>query len=151
MYMLISCDRSNSTLVMQLAVDVKDPKDLPKLVEGLRRLSQSDLGVQTMILDTGEHALAGDNEDHLKAGLKDLSEVHACIPIRTRDITISYRESILETSRMTATSRSPNKQSCLYFTATPLSEGVSCDIDSGKIGANDDPKARARILVDEHG
>ncbi|KAG1802443.1 elongation factor 2, partial [Suillus variegatus] len=41
--------------VVQVAVEVKNAADLPKLVEGLKRLSKSDPCVQAWIADTGEH------------------------------------------------------------------------------------------------
>jgi len=45
--------------VVQVAVEVKNANDLPKLVEGLKRLSKSDPCVMTWISPTGEHIIAG--------------------------------------------------------------------------------------------
>lgn len=56
--------------VVQVAVEVKNAADLPKLVEGLKRLSKSDPCVQTWIADTGEHIVAGAGELHLEICLK---------------------------------------------------------------------------------
>lgn len=47
-------------------------QDLPKLVEGLKRLSKSDPMVQISIEETGEHIVAGAGELHLEICLKDL-------------------------------------------------------------------------------
>ena len=49
-------------------------KDLPKLVEGLKRLSKSDPMVLCYMEDTGEHVIAGCGELHLEICLKDLQE-----------------------------------------------------------------------------
>ena len=46
--------------------------DLPKLVEGLKRLSKSDPMVMCSIEETGEHIVAGAGELHLEICLKDL-------------------------------------------------------------------------------
>lgn len=46
--------------------------DLPKLVEGLKRLSKSDPMVVCSIEETGEHIVAGAGELHLEICLKDL-------------------------------------------------------------------------------
>ena len=46
--------------------------DLPKLVEGLKRLSKSDPMVLCSIEETGEHIVAGAGELHLEICLKDL-------------------------------------------------------------------------------
>jgi elongation factor 2 len=61
--------------VVQVAVEVKNAADLPKLVEGLKRLSKSDPCVQAWIAETGEHIVAGAGELHLEICLKvgDLS------------------------------------------------------------------------------
>jgi elongation factor 2 len=63
--------------VVQVAVEVKNAADLPKLVEGLKRLSKSDPCVQAWIADTGEHIVAGAGELHLEICLK----VSASYPI----------------------------------------------------------------------
>ena len=52
--------------VVRVAVEPKNPPDLPKLVEGLKRLSKSDPMVQCMIEESGEHIIAGAGELHLE-------------------------------------------------------------------------------------
>jgi len=42
-----------------VAVEPKVASDLPKLVEGLKRLAKSDPMVQCTIEETGEHIIAG--------------------------------------------------------------------------------------------
>ncbi|KAF2136308.1 uncharacterized protein K452DRAFT_292504 [Aplosporella prunicola CBS 121167] len=137
--------------VVQRSVEVKNANDLPKLVEGLKRLSKSDPCVLTMINESGEHIVAGAGELHLEICLKDLEEDHAGVPLRISDPVVQYRETVGAESRMTALSKSPNKHNRLYLTAQPLSEEVSKDIENGKITPRDDLKARARYLADEHG
>jgi elongation factor 2 len=137
--------------VVQRSVEVKNAQDLPKLVEGLKRLSKSDPCVLTLINESGEHVVAGAGELHLEICLKDLEEDHAGVPLRISDPVVAYRETVTGKSRMTALSKSPNKHNRLYMIAEPLDEEVSKDIESGKIGPRDDFKARARILADEHG
>ena len=56
--------------VVQVAVEVKNAADLPKLSEGLKRLSKSDPCVQAWISETGEHIVAGPGELHLEICLK---------------------------------------------------------------------------------
>jgi translation elongation factor EF-G len=56
--------------VVQVAVEVKNAADLPKLVEGLKRLSKSDPCVQAWINESGEHIVAGAGELHLEICLK---------------------------------------------------------------------------------
>lgn len=68
--------------VVRVAVEAKNPADLPKLVEGLKRLAKSDPMVQCIIEESGEHIIAGAGELHLEICLKDLEEDHACIPLK---------------------------------------------------------------------
>ena len=137
--------------VVRRSVEVKNANDLPKLVEGLKRLSKSDPCVLTYISETGEHVVAGAGELHLEICLKDLEEDHAGVPLRISDPVVQYRETVGGKSSITALSKSPNKHNRLYVVAEPLSEEVSNDIEQGKIGPRDDFKARARVLADDHG
>jgi len=137
--------------VVRVAVEPKNPSDLPKLVEGLKRLSKSDPCVQCYIEESGEHIVAGAGELHLEICLKDLQEEFAGIELKTSDPVVSYRESVNAESDITCLSKSPNKHNRLYMKAEPLTEDVSKEIDEGTIGSKDDPKVRARHLADKHG
>ncbi|KAF8628235.1 hypothetical protein AX15_004011 [Amanita polypyramis BW_CC] len=137
--------------VVQVAVEVKNAADLPKLVEGLKRLSKSDPCVQTSISDTGEHIVAGAGELHLEICLKDLQEDHAGVPLKISDPVVPYRETVRVESSMVALSKSPNKHNRLFVKAMPLDEELTKAIEGGTVNARDDFKARARLLADEHG
>merc|ERR1712047_214143 len=56
--------------VVRVAVEVKNPADLPKLVEGLKRLSKSDPMVQIQSDESGGHIIAGAGELHPKQEAK---------------------------------------------------------------------------------
>jgi len=137
--------------VVQVAVEVKNAQDLPKLVEGLKRLSKSDPCVQTWISENGEHIVAGAGELHLEICLKDLEEDHAGVPLKKSDPVVPYRETVKAESSIVALSKSQNKHNRLYMKALPMDEEVTKDIESGKIAPRDDFKLRARYLADEHG
>ncbi|XP_055328555.1 eukaryotic translation elongation factor 2-like [Paramacrobiotus metropolitanus] len=137
--------------VVRVAVEPKNPADLPKLVEGLKRLAKSDPMVQCIIEESGEHIIAGAGELHLEICLKDLEEDHACIPIKTSDPVVSYRETVSEESSELCLSKSPNKHNRLYMKAVPMPDGLAEDIESGEITAKQEFKARGRILADKYG
>ncbi|KAF9430891.1 Elongation factor 2 [Podila epigama] len=137
--------------VVQVAVECKQASDLPKLVEGLKRLSKSDPCVLCYTSDTGEHIVAGSGELHLEICLKDLEEDHAQIPIRKSDPVVQYKETIQAESSVTALAKSPNKHNRIFMKATPLGEELSLAIENGKVGPRDEFKARARILSDDFG
>jgi len=133
--------------VVRVAVECKHPSDLPKLVEGLKRLSKSDPMVQTSIEESGEHIIAGAGELHLEICLKDLKEEYCGgIELKTSDPVVSYRETVTETSNQICLSKSPNKHNRMYVTAEPFKQGLAEDIDDGKVTDKDEPKARARYL-----
>ena len=137
--------------VVRVAVECKNPSDLPKLVEGLKRLAKSDPMVQCIIEESGEHIVAGAGELHLEICLKDLEEDHAGVPLKKSDPVVSYRESVSEESSIMCLSKSPNKHNRLYMKARPLEDGLADDIDDEKVSSKDDPKTRARYLADNYG
>merc|ERR1712157_111005 len=137
--------------VVRVAVEPKNPADLPKLVEGLKRLAKSDPMVQCMIEESGEHIIAGAGELHLEICLKDLEEDHACVPLRKSDPVVSFRESVQDESDRMCLSKSPNKHNRLYMKGAPIGEELATAIDDNKVQAKDEPKARGRVLADEYG
>jgi len=136
--------------VVRVAVEPKNPADLPKLVEGLKRLSKSDPMVQCMIEESGEHIIAGAGELHLEICLKDLEEDHAQIPLKKSDPVVSYRETVSEESSIMCLSKSPNKHNRLFMKAVPMPDGLAEDIDKGEVNPRDDFKTRGRYLADTY-
>jgi len=136
--------------VVRVAVEPKNPADLPKLVEGLKRLSKSDPMVQCMIEESGEHIIAGAGELHLEICLKDLEEDHAQIPLKKSDPVVSYRETVSEESGIMCLSKSPNKHNRLFMKAVPMPDGLAEDIDKGEVNPRDDFKTRGRYLADKY-
>jgi elongation factor 2 len=137
--------------VVRVAVEPVNPADLPKLVEGLKRLAKSDPMVQCFFEESGEHVVAGAGELHLEICLKDLEEDHACIPIKKSDPVVSYRETVSEESDQVCLSKSPNKHNRLYMKAVPMPDGLPEDIDKGDVNARDDPKNRGKYLAEKYG
>lgn len=136
--------------VVRVAVDCKNPSDLPKLVEGLKRLAKSDPMVQISNEESGEHIVAGAGELHLDICLKDLEEDHAGIPLKKSNPVVSYRETVSEKSSQVCLSKSPNKHNRIYMTASPIGD-LAEDIDDGKVTSRQDFKERGRYLVENHG
>ncbi|CAJ1060291.1 elongation factor 2-like [Xyrichtys novacula] len=135
--------------VVRVAVEAKNPADLPKLVEGLKRLSKSDPMVQCIIEESGEHIVAGAGELHLEICLKDLEEDHACIPLKKSDPVVSYRETVSAESSVTCLSKSPNKHNRLFMKARPFEDGLAEDIEKGDVTARQEMKTRARYLAEK--
>merc|ERR1712195_420397 len=94
--------------VVRVAVEVKNVSDLPKLVEGLRKLSKSDPLVVCSTEESGEHIIAGCGELHVEICLKDLRDEYAQCDFIMSDPVVSYRETVTELGSQ-ALSKSPNK------------------------------------------
>merc|ERR1711966_546773 len=123
--------------VVKVAVKVKDGKDLPKLVEGLKKLSKSDPLVVCTTEESGEHVIAGCGELHVEICLKDLREEYAQCEFSVSDPVVSYRETVSAESSQTCLAKSPNKHNRLYLKAEKMSEELCKEIEDGKLG----PKA----------
>jgi len=136
--------------VVRVAVEAKNPGDLPKLVEGLKRLAKSDPMVQCIIEESGEHIIAGAGELHLEICLKDLEEDHACIPLKKSDPVVSYRETVADESNQMCLSKSPNKHNRLFMKAVPMPDGLPEDIDKGEVTPRGEMKQRARYLAEKY-
>jgi elongation factor 2 len=136
--------------VVRVAVEPTNPADLPKLVEGLKRLAKSDPMVQCLFEESGEHIVAGAGELHLEICLKDLEEDHACIPLKKSEPVVSYRESVSAESDQMCLSKSPNKHNRLFMKCLPMPDGLADDIDNGVINARDEPKARGKLIAEKY-
>jgi len=141
----------NVSSVYRIAIRPADNKQLPKLVEGLKRLQKSDILVTCVSEPTGDHIVSGCGEEHLKLVLKDLRDEHAGVEFTRGVPTVSYKETVTTECAKPALSKSPNKHNRLYVIACPLGEEVSLAIETYKVNTQQDVKKRARILIDEYG
>merc|ERR1711981_1558842 len=130
--------------VVKVAVKPKDGKDLPKLVEGLKKLSKSDPLVVCTTEESGEHVIAGCGELHVEICLKDLRDEYAQCEFIVSDPVVSYRETVTEKSSVTCLAKSPNKHNRIYLEAEPMEEELSVAIEDGKLGPKAELKERAR-------
>ena len=135
--------------VVRVAVNVKNPADLPKLISGLIKMSKADPLVQVINTET-EHIICGCGELHLEICLKDLVEDYAKVEITQSDPVVPYRETVTQTSSQICMAKSPNKHNRLYVIAEPLAEELVIEIEAGSIKAGDDLKQTARTLIDKY-
>jgi elongation factor 2 len=132
--------------VVRVAVSVKNSADLPKLVEGLKKLSKSDPMVRCETTEAGEHIIAGCGELHLEICLKDLADdFMKGAPIITSDPVVTYNETVTTTSPEVL-SKSANKHNRLFCVVEPLSEEIQKLFDDETVGPGMDVKDRSKIL-----
>jgi len=136
--------------VVQIAIAPKDASDLPKLVEGLKKLGKSDPCIVSHASESGEFIVCGAGELHLAIALQDLEKDHAKVPIKKSNPVVPYRETVTEVSSMVALSKSPNKHNRLYMTAEPISTELCDAIDNKEVHQEMDEKIRAKYLAEHH-
>jgi elongation factor 2 len=132
--------------VVRVAVAVKNSGDLPKLVEGLKKLSKSDPMVKCETTEAGEHIIAGCGELHLEICLKDLQEdfMKGAVLNVTPPV-VTYMETVTKESSEVL-SKSANKHNRLFCTVEPLNEEICHMFDEGDVKPGMDAKERAKIL-----
>merc|ERR1712087_572611 len=135
--------------VVKVAVKPKDGKDLPKLVEGLKKLSKSDPLVVCTTEESGEHVIAGCGELHVEICLKDLKEEYAQCEFTVSDPVVSYRETVTQESTQTCLAKSPNKHNRIYLVAEPMDDELSKAIEDGACGPKAEAKERAKLLKEQ--
>jgi len=133
--------------VVKVAVKAKDSRDLPKLVQGLKKLSNSDQMVVCSVDESGEHVIAGCGELHVEICLKDLREEFAQCDFTVSDPVVSYRETVSAPSKQVCLAKSPNRLNRLYVAAEPLAEEVVRAVEDGTAGPYADAKERTKILT----
>jgi ribosome assembly protein 1 len=82
--------------IVRVALEPEDPRDLEKMIEGLKMLERSDpCAVYEVLPETGEHVLGTAGELHLERCLKDLQERFARCAIQVGEPIVPYREGII--------------------------------------------------------
>ncbi len=123
--------KHTSEPVVTVAVEAKNMKDLPKLIEVLQIMEREDPTLKVQIdEETGEHLISGMGELHLEI-------IEYRIKERGVDIEVSppivvYRETVEGTSQ-TVEGKSPNKHNKFYFTVEPLEKEAFEALRAGEI------------------
>ncbi|RYG69930.1 hypothetical protein EON64_01505 [archaeon] len=132
--------------VVRVAVSVKNSADLPKLVEGLKKLAKSDPMVRCETTEAGEHIIAGCGELHLEICLKDLADdFMKGAPINTSEPVVTYCETIT-TESPEVLSKSANKHNRLFCVVQPMNEEIQKLFDDEVVTPGMDVKDRSKIL-----
>jgi len=134
--------------VVTIAVEPKNPRDLPKLIDILQNMHLEDPNlVVTINQETGETLLSGMGVLHLEIATTLIQDQG--IEIITSKPLINYRETIT-TKAGPVMAKSPNKHNKVYIRVEPLDEETINLIITGQINENMDRKQIAKILRD-HG
>ncbi len=137
--------------VVTKAIEAKNMKDLPKLIEVLRTIAKADPSLNIEINnDTGEHLISGMGELHLEITEYRIINEQGVDIVSSAPIVV-YQESVKGRNPSEFEGKSPNKHNKFYFLVEPLEEGVKEAIRKGDIDPDakiKDPKALAKTLAD---
>lgn len=86
---------SDSQPILRVAVEPRNPMDMPKLIKGLKLLNQADPCVEVRQQYTGENVIITTGEVHLQRCVDDLVERFAGIEINVSDPIVPFRETIV--------------------------------------------------------
>lgn len=117
--------------VVTVAVEAKNTKDLPKLIEVLRQVGKEDPTVRIEINEeTGEHLISGMGELHLEIIIYRINEKG--VEIETSPPIVVYRETIAGTAGPVE-GKSPNKHNRFYIEIEPLDDAMFHALQDKKI------------------
>ena len=134
--------------VVQMAIEPKHPKDLPKLVETLRKLTIEDPNLVIKIdEESGETIMAGMGVLHLDVAVNLIKD--AKVDIITSEPLINYRETIAGACEPIM-AKSPNRHNKLFMKVEPLEPELAEMCRNGTLSEMKDKKEMATILR-EHG
>lgn len=105
--------------VLKVAVEPMNPSELPKMLDGLRKVNKTYPLVETRVEESGEHVLLGTGELYLDCVLHDLRKMFAEIEIKVSDPVVKFCETVVETSAIKCYADTPNKKYALS-SATPF-------------------------------
>ncbi|MEM3791397.1 MAG: elongation factor EF-2, partial [Candidatus Micrarchaeaceae archaeon] len=118
--------------VVAKAIEAKDARDTPRLIEALRVLSKEDQTLKVEINpETGETIIRGMGELHLEV-IETKIKNESKIPIITSEPIVVYKESI-EGESKNIEGKSPNKHSRFYIDVSPLDQKIVDLIESGVV------------------
>jgi len=139
--------------VVTIAVEPKNVKDLPKLIEVLRDVAKQDPTVKVNINEkTGEQLISGMGELHLEIVTTRIKNDKKLDIVISEPIVV-YRESVLGAAGPVE-GKSPNKHNRFYIEVEPLDEGIinalnNNDLKEGRIKSKEMAKEFIEFGMDK--
>ncbi len=131
--------------VVTMAIEAKNPRDLPKLIEVLRQVAKEDPTLQiTLNEETGEHLISGMGELHLEVVVEKIRRERGLEVVTSPPIVV-FRETVTSTSPIVE-GKSPNKHNKFYIVVEPCPEEVIRLFKEGEVDMKMDKKERRRLL-----
>ena len=123
--------------VFKVAVEPINPSELPKMLDGLRKVNKSYPLITTKVEESGEHIILGTGELYMDCVLHDLRRLYSEMELKVSDPVTRFCETVVETSAIMCYAITPNKKNKITMVAEPLDDGIAEDIESGKVNIKD--------------
>ena len=123
--------------VFKVAVEPINPSELPKMLDGLRKVNKSYPLITTKVEESGEHVVLGTGELYVDCVLHDLRRLYSEMELKVSDPVTRFCETVVETSAIMCYAVTPNKKNKITMVAEPLDDGIAEDIESGKVSIKD--------------
>ncbi|KKK23791.1 hypothetical protein AOCH_000290 [Aspergillus ochraceoroseus] len=136
--------------VFKVAVEPVNPSELPKMLDGLRRVNKSYPLISTKVEESGEHIVLGTGELYMDCVLHDLRRLYSEMEIKVSDPVTRFCETVVETSAIMCYSITPNKLNKITMIAEPLDDGIAEDIESGRVSIKDPIRKVARFFEEKY-
>lgn len=139
--------------VFKVAVEPENPADLPKLLDGLRKMSQLYTSAIIKLEDSGEHVALAPGELYLDCFLHDLRNYSGeYLSIKVSDPMVKFSESCSERSVTKLATYGPSKKTHISITAEPVNDKkLSAAIEKGLIDLSQPQRDLAKKLRNDYG
>jgi len=115
----------NVESAIKVACEPLNPSELPKLLEGLRKINKTYPIVETRVEESGERIVVGTGELQLDSVFHDLRKLYADIEIKVSEPFVSINETVIEASSVKCSVETPNRKNSLAMMAEPLDKGLA--------------------------
>nr|OQO31225.1 hypothetical protein B0A51_02065 [Rachicladosporium sp. CCFEE 5018] len=137
--------------VFKVAVEPINPSELPKMLDGLRKINKSYPLITTRVEESGEHVVLGTGELYMDCVLHDLRKLYANMEIKVSDPVTRFCETVQDQSSIKCYALTPNKKNKLTFVAEPLDDGIAQDIETGRVSIKDPVRKVGKFFEDNYG
>ncbi|KAK7914809.1 elongation factor Tu GTP binding domain-containing protein [Apiospora marii] len=137
--------------VFKVAVEPINPSELPKMLDGLRKINKSYPLITTKVEESGEHIILGTGELYMDCVLHDLRKLYADMEIKVSDPVTRFCETVDEVSATKCYAITPNKKNKITMVAEPLDDGIAEDIEAGRVKMQDGTRKVAKFFEDKYG
>ena len=130
----------NTHSVIKIAVEPVNPSELPKMLDGLRKVNKSYPLLNNKVEESGEHIILGTGELYMDCVMHDLRKMYSEIDIKVADPVVSFCETVVDTSSLKCFAETPNKRNKITMIAEPLERGLAEDIEGEVVQINWDKR-----------